>query len=232
MFKLFGAIMVLYLMLFPSKEIKKESLYHMCLLTSQRPKSYIKESLNSLRREGFGSITIIDTDGSYGSLPNMSSYRKIADCIDDGLDVLSGLPCKVEQSNYDVAMALWVCDLHANNAKWIIFIEDDMEACQNSLRDVKSALLDSDDNVIQFSKFSRAFAVRRGRAVLELFSSIRCHASTTPYDIVLWNTFPHHTKTLNLFHHMGVVSTIAYRNTENYLQQYAQMRSDVCGVHF
>jgi len=227
-----GALILLYSTLFLSNETKKNSLYHICLLTSKRPKSYVQQSLKSMRNEGFGGITVIDTDGSFGSSLNISSYRKTAECIDDGLDVSSGLPCKVEQSNYDVAMALWVCDLHAENAKWIIFVEDDMEACYNSLSDVKKALLTTDNDAVQFSKFSRAFAIKRGMAVLELFSKIRCHAESTPYDIVLWNTFPHRTKTVNLFHHIGTVSTIAYRNNEDYMQKYAQMRSDVCGIHF
>lgn len=207
----------------------KGILYHVCLLTSDRPQSYVKHSIRSLYREGFSTMSVIDADGASGFGLNVSSFRKLADCVDDGKDVVEGVPCKVQQSNYDVAMALWVCDSHARKAKWILFVEDDMEACAGSLKEVKAALKSSVLSAVQFSKFSRAFAVRRGASVLDLVSSIRCQAHLAPYDVVLWNTFPARTITRNLFHHMGTVSTIQYRNEDDYLAAYSHMRSDVCG---
>lgn len=204
-------------------------LYHVCLLTSERPLSYVKHSIRSLHKEGFRAITVIDADGASGFGVNVSAFRKLADCVDDGKDVVEGVSCKVEQSNYDVAMALWVCDSRARKAKWILFVEDDMEACAGSLKEVKAALKSSALSAVQLSKFSRAFAVRRGVSVLDLVSNIRCQAHSAPYDIVLWNTFPARTVTRNLFHHMGTVSTIQYRNKDDYLAAYSHMRGDVCG---
>ena len=198
--------------------------FHTCVLTSSRPNnaSYVERAVGSLRDGGFARVTVVDAQ-------SMGKHRKLAQCVDDGRDVDVGVPCKVLQSNYDVAMALWHCDARARKAKWLLFVEDDMEACAGSLKEVKAALKSSALSAVQFSKFSRAFAVRRGASVLDLVSNIRCQARSAPYDMVLWNTFPSRTVTRNLFHHMGTVSTIQYRNEDGYLAAYSHMRGDVCG---
>jgi len=198
--------------------------FHTCVLTSQRPDnvSYVERAVQSLRAEGFARITVVDAQ-------SMARHRKVAQCADDGQDVEAGVPCKVLQSNYSVAMALWRCDARARKAKWLLFVEDDMEACPGSLRAIQAALRSSRARAVQFSKFSRAFAVRRGAAVLELVANIRCQAHAAPYDIVLWNTFAGAPRTRNLFHHVGTVSTVQYRNKEHYIKKYSDMRSDVCG---
>jgi hypothetical protein len=198
--------------------------FHTCVLTSSRPNnaSYVERAVGSLRDGGFARVTVVDAQ-------SMGKHRKLAQCVDDGRDVDVGVPCKVLQSNYDVAMALWHCDARARKAKWLLFVEDDMEACEGALRGVRSALRRATSDAVQFSKFSRAFAVRRGAAVLELVANIRCQAQSLPYDVVLWNTFTQPLRTRNLFHHVGSVSTVQYRNKEHYVKRYSDMRSDVCG---
>ena len=112
--------------------------FHTCVLTSSRPNnaSYVERAVGSLRDGGFARVTVVDAQ-------SMGKHRKLAQCVDDGRDVEVGVPCKVLQSNYDVAMALWHCDARARKAKWLLFVEDDMEACPGSLRAIKAALRSS-----------------------------------------------------------------------------------------
>ncbi len=75
----------------------------------------------------------------------------------------------------------------------------------------------------------------RIRCLLDLVYEIRAQALSTPHDIVVvgwpWtddenskNTFDH-----NLFHHVGEISTISYRNKQYYRDAYDEMRKDLCG---
>jgi len=211
--------------------------FEVCLLNSARPSnaSYISHAIVSLITEGVDprDITVIDTDNSaqflhHVKLPQIQ--RNTQDCVDDGKDVEAGLPCKVFQSNFDVMKALETCHriVVAAAKKWILFLEDDVEACLGSINTVSKVLHHADpQSIIRFSKFSRAFALSI-YSTDPLIREIDKNVETTPYDIVLWGNKPV-THPSNLFHHVGEVSTISYRNKREYRLAYDAMRSDFCG---
>jgi hypothetical protein len=227
--------------------------FEACVITSQRPGgiSYVAGILASLSAEGLNlrDVTVVDTDGTARAgmakeflavkLPDVQLTRRLADCVDDGEDVESGVPCRVLQSNYDMSMALAVCAEAARAAgkEWVLFVEDDVVACEGSLekilRRLEEARGEPGARMVRFSKGAMGYALRI-RHALDLIADIRSQALSTPHDLVdtggAWSgaagraTFPE-----NLFHHVGEVSTISYRNKRDYLDKYSEMRKDVCG---
>lgn len=225
--------------------------FEVCILTSRRPDntSYLALSLESLRGEGFSmqDVTLVDTDGSGREwaahfngvkLPDVQAVRKRVACIDDGGDVGSGVPCRVMQSNYDVAMTLAVCQAAAlrTGKSWVLFMEDDVTACPGSADGVRAELArvhHEQVSLVSFSKFSRCFAVSAWYST-HMALEVREHAAAKPYDYVMWsdgwrgNSVQKKHPT-NLFHHIGEVSTSKYRNEQGYKDMYSGMRSDKCG---
>jgi len=218
--------------------------FEVCVLTAERPQnaSYIAGHLRALQWEGLSpaDMTVVDVDGS-ADLPKPVKVpavrRADPNCLDDGKDVVAGVPCRVHQNNLDVATALRLCYREAVAAKkhWILFLEDDMVACEGSIQSVEKALREARHvAAVKFSKFSRAFAVQLHSAH-DLAREIERQADVAPYDMVLWgnrwngktNIFQIYPS--NLFHHVGAVSTVLYRNEPGYRKVYGQMRSDVCG---
>ena len=225
--------------------------FEVCVITSGRPKnaSYIAKNLESFRGEDvkMRDITVVNTDGSAGpwleafddiKSPNLLSTRRRSECVDDGKDVATGVPCRVLQSNYDVSMALSVCQNAAfkENKKWILFVEDDVTVCAGAMAKVRHELAqyqNEEVSLVSFSKFSRCFAVSVWFST-QMALEIRQWASVKPYDHVMWsNTWAGNSKQVqyatNLFHHIGETSTLAYRNEDGYKEMYGSMRADSCG---
>jgi len=226
--------------------------FEVCVLTARRPEnaSYVEGALRSLEREGVSmrDVTVVDTDGEararlgdFGEakVPPLLDRRRLADCVDDGRDVSSGVPCRVLQSNYDVSMALSLCESAARAAgkDWILVMEDDVEACEGSMEAISARLREAQGEpstcLVNFSKFSRGYALR-ARHALDLMAEIRAKASETPYDHVLMRgSWPGAAARAvhgqNQFHHVGEVSTVLYRNEQGYRGEFGAMRSDVCG---
>jgi len=218
--------------------------YEVCILTAQRPNnvSYVQGLVRSLGMEGVAmrDATLVDADNSLIAPlgPKMpTALRALADCEDDGNDVVVGVPCKVQQTNLDVVMALETCQLQAmrSHKKFVLFIEDDMDPCPGSMRTVDAVLRDSTHvHAVRFSKFSRAFAIRAW-AIPDLLREIRLQADLAPYDLILWSTHWNRKRTFfhahatNLFHHVGDTSTVQHRNEPGYRNVYGKMRSDYCG---
>jgi hypothetical protein len=207
-------------------------------------------NLKSLVAEGVNlyDVTVIDLDGearpgleSFVGLkvPNVQIMRKKADCVDDGNDVETGVPCPVLQSNYDMSLALVVCGEAARAAgkEWMLFVEDDVVACAGSIEKILKRIEESrgepETFMVRFSKGAMGYALRI-RYMLDLVADIRAQALSSPHDIVVvgggWiNTASKITFQENLFHHVGEISTIGYRNKQYYRDAYSEMRKDVCG---
>ena len=222
------------------------------MLTSARPgnASYLGESLDALEREGviMLDVTVVDTDGAGkfalqrfpgAKAPDVRGLRTIADCVDDGKDVATGVPCRVMQSNYDVSMALALCSSAAavRGRDWVLVVEDDAVACPGSLKVVRAMLdgasVDPRVCLIFFAKFSRSYAIRATHA-LDLLASVRMAAAAKPYDWVLgsrvWSGQALRTdSSTSLFEHVGEVSTASYRNEQGFQEAHEELRGERCG---
>jgi hypothetical protein len=226
--------------------------FEVCVVTARRPgnASYVAGHLASLVAEGVDprDVTVVDVDAGSGAelqgfagakLPDVRAVRRMADCVDDGNDVETGVPCPVLQANYDMSMALAVCWEAARGAgkEWLLFAEDDVVACAGSLRKIRQRLEEARGEpgacMVRFGKGAMGYALR-ARHALDLVADIRAQAASTPHDLVVvggaWSGAAERPAFgENLFHHVGEVSTIPYRNKKNYLDAYGDMRKDVCG---
>lgn len=233
----------------PETTFNSEINFEICILTSMRPNnvSYVEKNLLALKKEGFNlnDVSVIDVDNSLQNkqllknqsinLPFINSIRKVIDCTNAIKNDLDKIPCQVQQSNYDVALALGLCESIAKNRnkKWILFIEDDMQACPGSYKKIQIELKKSNLCPIKFSKFSRAFAISVGQSTLNFVTRLQKLSETHPYDYVLWDNIWNENcnyiiYTSNLFHHIGQTSTVPYRNDKIYLETYAELRNDFC----
>lgn len=218
-------------------------LYEVCVLSARRPHnaSYVRNTLASLQRERMGDVTVVDVDGA----ADLSGFavkaplvdRERAGCVDDGKDVAAGVPCRVHQGNLDAAAALHACyvEAAASRKRWVLFLEDDVEACEGSRLEVENALREARHvAAVKFSKYSRAFAVDL-RQIHDLAREIVRQADVAPYEFVVfgnrWNGVPNvfQIHPTNLFHHVGAVSTVQFRNERAYIKVYGKMKGDVCG---
>jgi hypothetical protein len=208
-----------------------------CVVTSERPVSYLERVLDTFREQrvndmdGVGLI-VVNMDGTnWGDKVVHPETRKLAKC--DTPDV-EGLPiCKVRQSTLDVTESLLYC---ANKTSgWVVLAEDDCEACPGSIQEIAAKLGQLDSvavSLAKFSKFSRGVAFPAGK--VEVYArNAQAHVREKPYDyfdVKDWD--PHggiiYIHERNLFHHIGTVSTIGYRNEEVYHTNYDVMRSDYC----
>jgi len=223
---------------------RHRSAFEVCVLTAERPHnaSYVGQSLRTLQWEGvnMADVTVVDVDGS-AELPHAvkvpAVHRASPNCIDDGKDVVVGVSCRVHQNNLDVAMALQLCykEALAAHKPWILFVEDDMVACEGSIQSVETALREATQvAAVKFSKFSRAFAVQL-RSAPDLAREILRQVDMVAYSVVLWsNSWNRKTNIFqiypsNLFHHVGATSTALYKNENGYRKVYGKKHSDVCG---
>lgn len=205
-----------------------------CMVTSERPVSYLDRVLETFKTEhihqmdGVG-LMVVKVDG-FNYFQNFK--RKIAVCNTKDKE---GLPiCKVRQSTLDVTESLLLCANHTS--QWVVLVEDDCEACPGAIVKIVETLgkLNSTTTAIaKFSKFSRgvAFPVAKIGAYAQ---HAQLNIYKKPYDIFQvkeWDPIGAavYTHPVNLFHHIGLVSTINYRNEKDYHKAYDKMRSDYCG---
>lgn len=205
------------------------SLYHTCILHSPtRSQSYLSILLDSLTKQNVHDFWVITPNHIERPL-----------CTDT-----SQITCQVQQNSLDFAVALDTCAYNAtqiserNSApiRWILFLEDDMQACDTALSTVAHTASTTESNsaaIVYFSKFSRAFLIQTA-LVSFLTKRVREHVENLPYDIVLrakhreWTHLPTLQFPRNLFHHLGHVSVITERNNPEFVAQYNSLRSDVC----
>jgi len=206
-------------------------------------------NLDSLARElspmeMLHDVVLLDLDGVFRQRSGWASRvfqvhtlnRTMAQCVDDGNDVATGLPCRVEQTNHDVAMALEVCGVEAarHSKDWILFIEDDVVACDQTLSTVNNTLSSvnaSQVAVYRFGKGTQGTAIS-AKLYGQLIAKIQEFMQSVPFDVVIIYRDDYGVRLVypsNLFHHIGNISSVLYRNKRDYLEKYTAMRSDVCG---
>jgi len=225
--------------------------FKVCIPYAERPQnaSYVDLTLDSLARElspteMLHDVVVLDLDGVFRQRSGWASRvlqvrrldRAMAQCVDDGNDVATGLPCRVEQTNLDVVMALEVCGVEAakHGKEWILFIEDDVVACDQTLSIVNKTLWSvnaSQVAVYRFGKGTQGTAVS-AKLYGQLVAKIRQFMQSVPFDVVVTYRDDYGVRLVynsNLFHHVGDISSVLYRNKRYYIETYGVMRSDVCG---
>jgi hypothetical protein len=209
-----------------------------CMVTSERPVSYLERVVDTFIKERVGEfdgvgLIVVNMDGSnWGDRVVHPSARKMAVC--DTPDV-EGIPiCKVRQGTLDVTESLLYC---ANQTSgWVVLAEDDCEACPGSIQEAVETLARLDSSKVSLVKFSKiATGVAFPRDKVELYARhAQAHVYDRPHDYYSereWdpNGGGVHVHGKNLFHHIGEVSTIPYRNHDEYHKMYDDLRSDYCG---
>lgn len=243
---------------------RTKPVFEVCIMSARRPGNitYLGGVLRAIERQKqnidvdmWRDVTVLDLDGifsndetfrGYKFIPEVNKRRIKAECVNDGLDVSSEaagqLPCKVRQINLDVGVTLDICHRVARRAgkEWILFVEDDVNACENSFGEIQAKIREINQQtlrqnacvVLRFSKMYMAYAMHTN-CVNGITEEISRQAKELPHDLVIDAmkdgniTVVVHER--NLFHHEGVVSTIAYRNEKSYREKYSEMRSDYCG---
>ena len=199
----------------PEEVIEGMKEVSVCILHGPgRPESYL-----DLVLRGYENVSARVIDPSNESVPELPANENI--------------PLAVRVAGLHVAYALGECA--SGGTPWVLLAEDDMVPCEGALDTVDSALADSTDySTVFFSKFSRAFAMRR-EVVGAFAAAVQRNLELKPYDIVLrtgiW--LPEGERMLvyptNLFHHIGALSTVPERNSADFIQKHGGLRADVCG---
>lgn len=209
-----------------------------CMVTSERPVSYLERVLDTFREQRVNemdgvSLIVVNMDGTNKDAGVAHPLtRKLAVC--DTPDV-EGIPiCKVRQGTLDVTESLLYC---ANRTSgWVVLAEDDCEACPGSIQEVVEAIHTLDAAKVSLAKFSKiATGVAFSKDKVALYAAhAQAHVYDKPHDYYNereWdpNGSGIHFHGQNLFHHIGTVSTIPYRNEDEYHRLYDAMRGDHCG---
>ena len=219
-----------------------------CMVTTARPVSYLARVLDTFvvaekvnHVDGVG-LVVVNPDNSTLSGSDAAKLagfvvhppvRKMAVC--DTPDV-EGLPiCKVRQGTLDVTESLLYCA--ERSTQWVVLLEDDCEACPGSIQEVVDTLSTLNATEISFAKFSKiATGVAFSRDKVSLYAkNAQAHIYDSPHDYFresewdLTGSARVYVHSRNLFHHIGSVSTIPYRNEKVYHDQYDGIRSDFCG---
>ena len=211
---------------------------HVCMLTSSRAVQYVDktapEVLSQLRSENF---TLIDADNTCPEhlLPIPLQPRLYAhgrDC-ETGEDTDPLPPCRVRQQSLDVAVSLRIC-LSLNLADWILFLEDDFLPCEGGIQTILSVLqtLPLTTKFARFTQGGGAVAFPRQNA-LAYSKYLLDHYTTVPCDLALpnpWAAGPDYVHSVHTLKHIGKVSTIGYRNAEEYRRLYSGLRDNECGM--
>ncbi len=221
----------------------------MCMITAPRDRQYVLQTLSAvhaqIKESALESRLTLSLNVAHNG-PDFVFHHPLAtplvdrtlatgpDCVtNEDTDPLP--PCGVRQQGLDVANALAACHRKNPAVDWLILFEDDFMPCDNqalaSLLDVLDQLDPHNTKFARFTQGSGGVAFP-SRNVLLYTQSILDHILTKPYDRVLlepWSldsdyVFPRH-----LFKHIGSVSTMKYRNTDQYLKKYARLRDNECG---
>ena len=211
-----------------------------CVVTAGRNVSYVNETVASFQEQRVfqqdgAALVVVDVDGSagMGSFSVRLDNREFAAC--NTPDTVGMPSCKVRQMTLDVTSALALC---ANQTTgWVVLAEDDCVACAGAVTEVidtLQVLSPLDTAMAKFSKFSRGMAIPAGK-VSAFVQFTRSRLYTHPYDITQVENWDQHqgggriyVHKRNLFHHIGTVSTERARNTQEFLAQFGEFRSDVC----
>ena len=219
---------------------------HLCMITAHRERSYVQETtgaiLAQLEHDGLGSrLTLsINVVSGWDRIDNPLAFPLEHRAMASGTDCLTNEdtdplpPCGVRQQGLDVANALTACHRRVPGTDWVILMEDDFMPCDHALTGVLETLDTLDPHKIKFARFTQGngvVAFPQGN-VLRYTQSILDNIGTIPCDRVLlepWSldsdyVFPRH-----LFKHIGAVSTIGYRNKEEYVREYSSLRDNECG---
>jgi hypothetical protein len=209
-----------------------------CMVTSERPVSYLEKVLDTFNEQrvnemdGVGLIVVNMDRTNKGAGIIYPLTRKLAVC--DTPDV-EGIPiCKVRQGTLDVTESLLYCSNFTSG--WVVLAEDDCEACNGSIQEIMHTISTLDAVNVSLAKLAKiATGVAFPKDKVSLYAAhAQAHVYDRPHDFYSereWDPsgsgIYFHKR--NLFHHIGSVSTISYRNEESYHKQYDAMREDYCG---
>ena len=221
---------------------------HLCMITAPRKHAYVLETsraiLSQITETGLGSrVTLsINVAGSAADvidspLAAALENRALAtgpDCLtNEDTDPLP--PCGVRQQGLDVANALATCQRRNPGVDWIVLLEDDFMPCDNhTLARLLDTLDTLDPRTTKFARFTQGgggVAFPSAHALLYT-QSILHHIASMPHDRVLlepWSAEKDYVFAKHLFKHIGSVSTIGYRNTQEYVREYSRLRDNECG---
>jgi hypothetical protein len=211
----------------------------LCMVSAPRPgnASYLDRTVLALHKQGVHirddvGLMIVHVDSQKG-VGVLLKNRTLVQCRPP---VGENLPsCVVQQSGYDVAASLLLCAQRAS--AWVVLLEDDCEVCEGGLDEMLDSIGRLDPRLMsmaKYSKFSRAWAFPVHKVTAFAASVVR-RIKTHPYDVTRveeWDTqrervqFYHHP--VNLFHHIGSISTDPVRNTPEYNAMYHTLRRDTC----
>lgn len=223
-----------------------------CILTAKRPTSYLDRVSDAIAQQLTPEVSglIVDVDGSVDAA-DADKYvfpvapltrRSVQLCDPEENNAISAEPwklpnCKVRQQNWDVAIALPLCASHTRPGTWTMLFEDDMVACPNALSTIVSTLRTLDPSAYKtarFAKYSRAIAFPSAESIDGFHDTVRAGSCVLPYDHLLnkqWQAGArdYYSNRGSLFQHIGVDSTIEYRNDKEYHSKYDPWRNENCG---
>lgn len=211
----------------------------LCVLTSRRKVSYLQTVLRSLdyvnasEDSGFWRSAVVDVDSSTGVLDADILHpldRRIESC--SGESDVEGLPsCEVRQQTTDVANTLEKCSHLAS--QWVTLVEDDTVLCKGGLKIMEQSLqgLGLEVDAVKFAKCFSGTTFRVS-SLNKFTHYARSVMRTLPVDIALHGEWGSGKVpwgyNLNLFHHVGDVSTFEARNSKEFRQRNEKVRKDKC----
>ena len=224
---------------------------HFCVITSYREQPYVQETSDALLAQilaVFPRRVTMSINVAAGALPEakiVSPFAKLLenrematgeDCTTNAsIDPLPS--CRVRQQGLDVANALESCynkTVNEDLTNWILLLEDDFMPCENALEGLLKILDTLDPTNNKFARFTQGSGgVAFPKANIPLYTrNVREHILEQPYDHVLLNAWSNNQDfvfPVHLFHHIGDVSSIAYRNSPEYRTEFAGIRDNTCG---
>lgn len=198
----------------------------LCVVTSKRPRNYLPNLLNGLKRE-HAQYIVVDVDNS--TLPSVGAIRlkgKGKGCVD------GPVPCPMQQQGIDIGRGLLAC-ASSPGKKWIALIEDDMTICDGAIETINKTIRTIPPfKTARFAKFSRAtvFPIEHIKPYTDYIFD---HVYQVPHDILLnfdWDNGSDYIHKESLFTHAGKVSTIHERNDPLYISTYSSLRDETCGT--
>ena len=214
-----------------------------CILVSRRPNAtYVDNITEAMRQQGTNIPGIlVDLDDIHSTLELPLGFvrfvppeRTMEMCDLNERDI--GRPnCRTRQQARDVALGLRRCSEATRAHTWVLFMEDDMQPCPNSMLLVQAWLSTLDPHAVRVAKFGflpGVVAFPPPRSALSYVESVLSEINETPCDLMLDGSWRNGSTVFhpsgNLFTHIGTVSTNAYRNEKEYHDLYDDMRRQSC----
>lgn len=219
----------------------------LCMITSYREVSYVQDTAAAILQQIGGlsdaySLKIVAANATLPeSLQPLSIqmtdrlYATGSDC-ESGEDTDPLPPCKVRQQSLDIVVGLRHCQAASDaGVEWVVLLEDDFTPCPGAMGEMASVLLQGlDRDGTKFARFTQGggvVAFPAGKA-LQYAESLMGQVESTPCDRALvgaWAAGRDYIHPAFLFKHIGGVSTIPYRNKEEYRRAYSGLRDNECG---